>query len=338
MYTVKQAELSKIPYLDATAVDQRVLLLMPFWDGEIWRHWIGVDGGALIEMKPIDTVRSNYVATTAARDTDLFFPFADFMWQRANWPETSRLILSILDDFHMLGTSAAKLRHFFETREQVDKSLLGAFVQTELEYMLTVSRSVFDLLQEAVAGFWNKRVLLLDNAAQKARRPLPDTFSKVVLESNRLRTADEIASRFGLPDVIAAQYATYGETFLHLRTWRDRIVHGGSSVDMIFVTDKGFCVSPTHSAFSDFEWTDAHRYNDAIVSLLPWVANIVGRTVGACTDLITAYASVIQFPPEVAPGYRVFVRDPAGIELAALGRVFDGERVWWAADSETEAG
>jgi hypothetical protein len=234
------------------------------------------------------------------------------------------------DDFHMLGTSAAKLRHLFETRDQIDRSLLGSFVQTELEYMLTVSRSVFDLLQEAAAAFWNKRVMLLDEAAQKARRPLPGTFSKVVLEGNRPRSAEEIARRFGLPDVVASQYAKDAATFAHLRTLRDRIVHGGSSVDMIFVTEKGFCVSPTHPAFSDFSWSQAHHYNEAIVSLLPWVANVVARTVGACTDLMNAFATVIQFPPEIAPGYRIFVRDPAGIELALLGRAFEGGIVWWA--------
>ena len=332
MYTVKQTELAKIPYLDTQAVDQRVLLLMPFWDGGGWHGWFGTADGDLIAMKPIDTVRANYVAKSAAKDTDLYFPFLDFMWQRANFPETSRMILAISDDFHMLGTSAAKLRHFFETRDQIDKTLLPAFVQTELEYMLTVSRSVFDLLQEAVAGFWNTRVLLLDEAAQKARRPLPPTFSKVVLENNRLRTADQIAQRFGLPEPVAAQYAKDAVTFGHFKTWRDRIVHGGSSVDMIFVTERGFCVSPTHPAFGDFVWTDAHRYNEAMIALPPWVAIGVSRTIGICTELISVLSSVIQFPNEVAPGYRIFVRDPAGIELAKLVQVAEGDTVWWAPD------
>lgn len=331
MQRISQTELAKITYLDLSAIDERVVLLMPLWDGDGWHMWINIDENTLIEMKPIDTAHSHYVAKAPAKETDVFFWFADFMFQRAHWAETSRHVRAICDDFHMLGTSAAKLRHFYETRDQVDNSLLASFVRTELEYMLTVSRSVFDLLQEAVAEIWNRR-MRFPNDPDDAKRPkLPDTFSKVVLhEKEQIRTAEQIAQRFRLPEVLAARYAADAATFAHLRKWRDRIIHGGSSVDMVFVTEKGFCVSSTHPAFSDFAWTDDHRYNEAIVSLLPWVANIIGRTVDACTGLMSTLASLAAFPAEVAPGYRIYLRDPANFELAAIQRVLDGELVWWA--------
>jgi len=330
MQSISQSELAKITYLDPSAVDERVVLLMPLWDGEIWRIWVNIDEQTLVEFKPVDAARSHYVAKAPAKESDVFFWFADFMYQRAHWPETSHYVRAICDDFHMLGTSAAKLRHFYEARDQVDRSLLTSFVQSELEYMLTVSRSVFDLLQEAVSEIWNKRVRF-PNDPDGAKRPkLPPTFSKVVLDNGQIRTAEQIAQRFGVPEVLAQRYAADAATFAHFRTWRDRIVHGGSSVDMVFITEKGFCVSPSHPAFSDFPWADAHHYNEAIVSLLPWVANIIGRTVDTCTGLMASLASVVAFPAEVAPGYRIFLRDPVNPELAAIQRVLDGESVWWA--------
>lgn len=273
MQTVKHAELAKITYLDPSVLGERVVLLLPLWDGGVWRQWFSADGQTLMEFKPVDTVRAKYVATAPAKEGDVFLWFLDFMCQRAFWSETAHLVHALTDDFHNLATSAAKLRHFFECRDQIDGSLLSSFVKSELEYMLTVSRSVFDLLQEVVAEIWNERVKLVEPAAEAKRRKLPPTFSKVVLENNQVRTAQQIADRFGLPEALAARYAADATTFAHLREWRDRIVHGGSSIDIIYATEKGFCVSPTHPAFADFPWTDVHRYNDAIVSLLPWVAN-----------------------------------------------------------------
>ena len=98
MHHASHAELSKIPYLDLSALvgGDRVVLLMPLWDGEIWRSWFDTPNG-LIEFKPVDLARSNYVATNPAKESDLVFPFIHFMWQRANWPETSRLIHAICD-------------------------------------------------------------------------------------------------------------------------------------------------------------------------------------------------------------------------------------------------
>ena len=179
METVSESELAKILYLDPRALVGRSLLMMPFWDGSAWHLWTEAPPGLIIKLQIVDAIHSNYVAKQPAHKTDIWIHFIDHMWQRASWPEVSRIILGIQDDFHPLATSIAKLRHFFDTRNKIDQILISSFVKTELEYLITVARSVFDLLQEALAAIWNKRVNLLDSTQEaiKKRHMLPDTFT-----------------------------------------------------------------------------------------------------------------------------------------------------------------
>jgi hypothetical protein len=116
---------------------------MPFWDGESWHLWVDTPEG-LVEGKVLDTVEGDYVAKTPARQSDLFIPFIHLMWQRASWREICPLISAISDDFHNMGTAIAKLRHFFDCRERLPRGAAPRFASTELEYLVILTRTVFD--------------------------------------------------------------------------------------------------------------------------------------------------------------------------------------------------
>ena len=79
-------ELKKLPYLDTSALDGRTVNLMPLWDGASWRMWFNTPIG-LIEGKIIDTTESDYLAKSAAKQSDLYIPFIHIMWQQASWSE-----------------------------------------------------------------------------------------------------------------------------------------------------------------------------------------------------------------------------------------------------------
>jgi hypothetical protein len=330
--TIPIQQLTSIPYLDLSSRGDRTIKLMPLWDGQQWRMWVpGPD--RMIEIKPIEAVESDYVAKGPASQHDLLIPFVEFMWQRGSFPEICPMIRSISDDFHNLGTSVMKLRHFHNSRKTLSKRDVARFATTEIEYMLMLARTVFDQLQEAMSRLWHKRICYIDPDREKRRKAqrLPDTFSKMVLRDKQtLKTATEIEEQFGLPAPVAAEYAAHGFFFSQLRSARDAIVHGNSSIGTVFETERGFCVDPRAKPFSFFvEWTDAHRYNENLVSVLPWVASVVLKTIDACNKLILIAASVIEFPPEIAPGYRVFVRGPSTPALAEVLKVMQGGSSWW---------
>lgn len=152
------------------------------------------------------------------------------------------------------------------------------------------------------------------------------------------RAAADLSQQYALPSALAEAYACHAPFFISLLKTRDRIVHGGTSVKSIFETEKGFCVDPKQPPFNDVAWTAAHRYNENIVSMLPWVAHIVFGTIDACNDLAGTFANVISLPDEIAPGHRVFIRDPANPALIELQRISSGDGTWWKGTATRDEG
>lgn len=332
MTSLTKEDLKKVSYLDTASLDGRVVNLMPLWDGERWHQWVPSPQG-LVEIRPVDAVEGDYVGRNAAHQADLLIPFVELMWQRASYPEICPLIQAICEDFHNMGTSVAKLRHFFDSRSRLTAGDATRFVATELEYIVILTRTVFDLLQETISRLWKDNVRLNDLELEKFRRghKLPDSFSRMTLRDKQaIRTAEEIERDFGLPSVLATEYANHAEFFCQLRNTRDAIVHGGNRIGLIFPTERGFCVDSREAPFSLFvTWHDTHRYNENLVSVLPWVASVVLNTINACNRLMLVVASVIKFPPEIAPGYRVFVRGPSTPALFNVLQIHEGGSPWW---------
>lgn len=267
-----------------------------------------------------------------AKESDLFIPFVHLMWQQVSWPEVCPLINGISDDFHNMGTSMAKLRHFFDFQSKLPPGAGLRFARTELEYLVMLCRSVYDLLQTIIAVVW-KKIQLHDEAAERRRRSmtLPDRFSRIVLHQERLRTAAEIEDKFGFPLLLAEEYAKLGAFFSQLRDVRNRVVHGHRGIGHVFDTERGFCVDPKGAPFSLFNgWRLEHCYNENLVSVLPWLVHIILETINACNRLSGAFATVIGMPPEIAPGYSIFVRGPHNDALVALLAVYSGASPWWS--------
>lgn len=318
--------------------DGRTVKLMPLWDGKNWRMWIDTPVG-LIEGKMLDTVEGDYVGVGAAKESDLFIPFVHLMWQRVSWPEVCPLITAISDDFHNMGTSLAKLKHFFRSQSDLPPRSASRFAYTELEYLVMLTRTVFDLLQEIISIVWANHVQLLDKDAESRRRSrkLPTTFSRLVLwDKHEPRSAAEIESEFGLPTPLAEEYARIASFFSQLRDLRDAVVHGGTGVGEIYVTERGFCVNPKQRPFSGFDkWRPEHYYNEKIASVLPWVADLILQTIQACNGLMTKFGQVIQLSPEIAPGYLVYVRGPHNEAVAEVLGVHSGGSPWWVMERPT---
>jgi hypothetical protein len=316
--------------------DGRTVKLMPLWDGKNWHMWLNTPAG-FIEPKVVDTVEGDYVGLGAAREQDLYIPFIELMWQRANWPDVCPLISAISDDFHNMGTSLAKLRLFFDCQSRLPARGAASFASTELEYLVILARSVFDSLQEIIRTIW-KRVRLHDATADERRRrasALRKSFGDMVIRDTQPQSAADIEARYALPPALAQQYEKVAQFFVELRSAREKVVHGGSDVGFIFETERGFCVNPRFPPFSSFKgWKPEHYYNENIVSILPWVGHIVLQTINACNCMMNVFASVIQLPPEIAPGYHIYVRGPHTDAVAEAVRIHNGASPWWVQEDK----
>lgn len=336
MNTARIESFKDIPYVQVEHLtDGRTVKLMPLWDGQHWHLWVNTPVG-FVGAKVVDAVQSDYVGVGAARDEDLYIPFIELMWQRASWPDICPLIESISDDFHNMGTSLAKLRLFYDCRNTLPSRSAASFASTELEYLVILARTVFDSLQEIIRTIW-KTVRLTDAVAEERHRQtsvLPKSFADMVLRSSQPQSAADIEGRYALPLPLAQQYEGVTQFFLELRNARDKVVHGGTSLGFIFDTERGFCVNPRSEPFSSFTGWRPEHYNENLVSILPWVGHIVLQTIDACNRMMNVFASVIQLPPEIAPGYHIYVRGPHTDAVAEAVRIHNGASPWWGQENQ----
>lgn len=323
-------QLQQLSHIKTADLGDRALNMMPLWDGEIWHSWITIDG-KVTPFKVAGVVEGDYLATAPQTSSDLFFPFVDLMWQRASWPEIVPLITAIEKDFLKMGTSIAKLKHIHRTRKLSTDGAARAFASTELEYLVILCRTVFDLTQELLARVWNGRVKLLDPELERVRKQhkLNETFSKVCLKEDTIRTSEELRQTYALPQQMADQYVRAAPFFLELRKFRNGIVHSGTPLCFLFDTERGFCIDKGSYMLKAVPCAFTHEYNDNLVSILPWLAELIVQTTTRCTSLVNAFASVIPLPEPIAPGYRVFTKAPNNDALLEVLAVHEGASPWW---------
>ena len=321
-------ELASVPYLCAGAVGERHVQLESFWDGTEWHAWIAGPNGTLIHMRPRDLGVGSYIAKEPAADDDFCFPFTDFMWRRASWPDANHWHGAIVEDVHQLAASIAKIDFFWKMREHAPALVLGRFASSEIEYLLTVCRSVFDLLQEVIRTIWG-RMRLLDEERQRRKGELRKSFADMVISKGELMSAGRITETRGVPLHLAETYAAGGAFFKLVRELRDGIVHNGKDAPMVVTTERGFIIR-RDSAFAALPiWKDEHSFNEQAVSLRPALAYIVVTTLNTCNAFAEALGQMFGFPPDLAPGHRLFVRSPHGRALLEVQEVLRGGSPWW---------
>ncbi|MFI5297230.1 MAG: hypothetical protein ACHREM_03965 [Polyangiales bacterium] len=295
--------------------------------------WVPKGDGTLFRMRPPGFGEGVYFAKEAATQDDLHFPFMNFIVKRASWPDVHHWLNAIVADVHQLAAALGKIEFFWEHRKLVPGDILGLgrFVGSELEYILTVCRSLFDQLQEVLRALWN-RITLLDPEQQRRKGELKKSFREMVMKGDSLMSVEEIGSVRRIPSPLASAYADAGAFLQVLRDLRDGVVHGGKEVPLVFVTDRGFGIPRNAPHFGRLPiWKPEHAFNENVVSLKPALAHIVMSALRACNVFAEALAGSIQFPEDIAPDHQVFIRSVHGPAMLRVQAVLHGGSPWWAA-------
>lgn len=303
MTDIKLTKLSSIPYLDLSNLQGRFISTLMFYDAGSWRTWLPA-GDQLIEVKAWPS-EAFYFSAEAESPNDLFFHFLDFIAQRASFPTLQKPILGLHDDIFNLSASLAKFEHLHITRDAIGTGV-SRMVVTEVEYLFSVCRSIFDLLQEIASVLWES-ISLHDPSIKK--RPLKETFSKMILFDGKASTSAELSDRFGLPQTLAEYYVRNTEFFMALREFRDNIIHRGSKVQTIFSSDAGFLIQRSLKPFATMSiWKDEEKQPNELFPLLPALGIVIHNTLSACEDFSLTIEKIIQFPPPIVPQMRLFMR------------------------------
>ena len=299
--------------------DAGIYIQIPVRDDEGRYHiWLQQDTGWL-RLQPVDIAVSDYFAKERASEQDIFSPFVDFLYQNCRSGEVLRLLKCITDDMHNLGACFRKLELYHEEGQRGRGTETRYFVITEIEYIVGVCRSLYDLQQRIAQALWHL-IALKDKTVKKSE--LPDTFSSMALHNNNPKTSEELRARYGIGPKLAAYYPGEADFFLKLRKFRNDIEHGGLTPQLVFTTPKGFGVNADSKSFAQFGiWKEETFLPNRIAPLKPVMAFIVGQSLQSMVRFAQALAGETAFAGgEIAPGYRVFMR---GYYIDRLARLSD---------------
>jgi hypothetical protein len=153
-------------------------------------------------------------------------------------------------------------------------------------------------------------------------KPLPDSFARVVLNGEALRTREEIAGLHHLPPWLADWYVSEGPFFQALRKVRDGIAHQGKSVQTVFELDAGLAINPEERPWNAFDlWPAPQRKPNNLGSLRRLFAAFIRHAFEASTRLARCLEANHTLPRHVDSQVRVFVRSPFAFRLAQLPRI-----------------
>lgn len=325
--SISLEKLREIPYLTRDFDPQRVIPSLNFYVNGEWHLWLLTEN-QLTKIKAWP-VEGNYFGDAPERSTDQRFLFLEVLAQRTLFTDVYRQFHGIWNDFQSLAASLGKMRLFYDAHR--DGREVCRYAQTEVEYLILVCRSMFDLLQETVAAHWDR--IHISNATGK--RQLPKSFADVVLSANELRLAEQIQAKYGLFPAMVEWYTKYAAFFLKLRIMRDRLVHGGNkAVDLLFVTDRGFAISRDLKPFCDlYNWPTEVELPNRLVPLRPVLCTIVKTVRQACDDFGEVLASFVKLPPEMMPGLKFYSRGLHDRELVAVDAVVS-QSLWCDAQQD----
>lgn len=309
MTKFQSSELSIIPHFDLTNIEGRYIPSLIFFTKGEWEFWVPTPDGKFIKSKAWPA-ESTYFGDSKENEFDITFHFLDFLSQRANYLDQAYALQCIEDDIFNLSSSLRKFQIFRDLKDDVPGR--SRLVATELEYLFSVCRSMFDLLQEIIAKMWS-RIVLLDGTKN---RQMKSKFSDMVFESGNIRAIENYTEHFGLPPSLAEFYHRQAKFFIAIRSLRDAIIHRGRGIRLIFDIDNEFAVDIYANPFSDiYTWSSGEIIQNNLGKLMPMVNSVIRNTINACDDFTQTIEKVIGFPNRIAPGHQLIFRGYYNKEL-----------------------
>lgn len=319
---LSQALKEEMTHIRVENLQGRAVPLIALFDAEKWHVWLQRENNQVMHLSPVDAAEVMYFAKTAAREADDFqWAFIDFLVQRFALAKVANRVSAIIDDVWCLSASMAKLELIHTVDE--NRPALDWLVATEMEYVFSVCKSLFDLLQEVIVQVWSS---IRMKGSDRDNPLLKQTFSEIVLRADKPLTAAEIAERSKIPAFLADYYASCGAFFDELRQLRVKFVHHGERFERIFVTERGFSVAKDAQPFARWNVWDEGSMETNIASLRPVIRYVITNTLSAFTGFAEVISRHIKFPPPLAPGYTIFFRNAYN---GALLRALDPEAKWW---------
>lgn len=156
------AELSKLPYLRTVPRDGRTVPLITFYApvAADWHLYLMVKPGELGRLAGGEPISGSYLSSAAADPGgDVEFALGTLIVRHLSFVEVLDQLHKLENDIHRSAAVVEKYHLLWAARAHGTRSA-ALLIQSELEYLLLLLRSLYDLLQGIVRTVASKVVYL----------------------------------------------------------------------------------------------------------------------------------------------------------------------------------
>jgi len=316
-------QLKKLPYLGSIPRDGRTVPLLTFYEPAAadWHLYLRVRPGELGRIAGGEPVSGSYFAANAVDlERDFEFALGTLIAQRMSFLDILEQLNKLESGVHRCSAVLEKYRILWTTKPGQARSA-SLLIQSELEYLLLLLRSVYDTLQVIVQAV-TKKLIIRDGLNTRASKNLPKSFRDVVMKGDHVLTVDEVQSRWRMPRPLADWYVQEATFFRLLRSLRDGIAHEGIRPPTVFETEWGFAIATDERPWTQVaEWVSTDRWNGSLASLRSLFVEFVFHTLRATSRFGESIESFVQLPEPILGNVKYFVRSPFGSHLVSLERI-----------------
>lgn len=278
--------------------------------------------GSLTILNDAQAYKATYFGVESASDEDIQMPFFNLYYQHASFPNIIEYFGSIQEDIHNLAACISKIG-VYQYLGQETNTDINHYILTELEYIISTCRSIYDTLHEIAKESW-KNIQMFDGGQNQ----LPNKLSSMVLDHYDPVDSEELIEKYGIHEEFAEYYEDLAEFLSKVKYHRDSVHHYGGSFKTIFLLEQGVAVDTEREPYSEFDsWDDEDVNEQGLAPIWPFVAHLIGKTIEFMNRLPESVFHGVALPGEIAPGYSVFL---TGSHIQNLGRIneLSGGSVW----------
>ncbi len=302
---VETEELRKVPYITHIPLDGRSVALLPFLDrnDNSWKQFVP-QGTKLtwIFAKPVES--SYFSETINDPERDMYLKVADIITRRFSYQSTMDIRFQITTKVIF---SAVMLEKYFLSLiryRNIKDPLIADLVMTDLEYLFTNARAIYDLIQRLFSDLWQRETGI----------PMKNSFAKVCQKSR-----EDLASKYKLPETMIEYYLLSKDFMIKIRSIRDAILHysADSANDperFAFCDEDGFALIKSsllrNPGLSFDIWPDGKVKPNGLVSVLALIAYVNKMVVENTDNFSDALIRTIDPPPAITESHKLFLRSP----------------------------
>jgi hypothetical protein len=310
--------LEEIPFITHVPRDGRGVLLQPWYDhdkGE-WDMYFEARPGDFIRIEMIEYHSGIFYSHRQVVNSDFEMPLVGLVAQHLSFKGIPRLLFSLIDDFNMLCACLKKIAIFSSLEDDCSSSL----IRSELDYLFSLVRAMYDILQTLVGKITR---LLVPQDGGSCISQMPDSFAKIVLDGDTIRSPEELMRKYSLPLPLARFYHSRATIFRQVRSTRVAIEHHGKNIPDVFATENGPGIRTSGLPLWEemAVWSMHDIQPNGIGSVQSLAAFLTDSCLDTCASLESALREVIDrnlLPPPIVADAKTFYRNPLAAELIGL--------------------